>query len=131
MKKRAMDQSLRDRLLDGLSMRAERLAKVTKHGHAIRGLDTVIAMMARHVFETAMVLLGPTFAEALYSQAFNNTAEGFGMCRFCHDRPLGKDLPMCQVCWDQAASDDDITDDELIAMGLDEGEVDPPAAPEA
>ena len=110
-----MDKALRAQLLERLSHRAKRLADITAEGHPVRHVDTVIAMMARHVTETAMVLLGETFAREVFSHLFEDMTQAFGICRFCRARTLREDGTMCQMCWDQAQSDDDITDEELEA----------------
>jgi len=126
MPREPLDPKLRAMLVERLSHRAARLAACTKESHPASSIDTVIAMMAAHVAHTAMVLLGREFAQELWATAFDNLSEGFGVCRFCHARPLRDDGTMCQVCWDQAASDDEITDEELAAMGLDEDADEPP-----
>lgn len=110
-----MDQGLRARLLERLSHRAARLAAVTAASHPASHIDTIIAMMARHVTDTAIVLLGPEFARQMFDHIFDRHAESYGVCAFCHARPLRADRTMCQVCWDQAESDEDITDEELAA----------------
>jgi hypothetical protein len=102
-----MDANLRAELLDRLSRRAARLAECTATSHPARHVDAIIAMMARHVTDTAIVLLGEIFAREMFSHIFDNLAESYGICRFCHERPLRDDHTMCQACWDQAEYDDD------------------------
>ncbi len=111
-----MDPELRARLLDRLNHRAQRLADCAAASHPARTIDGILAMMARHVTDTAIILLGETFAREMFSHIFDNSADAFGVCRFCHVRPLRDDRTMCQVCWDQASSDDKITDEELEAL---------------
>lgn len=108
-----MDKQLRARLMERLSHRADRLAQCSAPTHPASGIDTVIAMLAGHVTRTAMVLLGESFAREMWENLFNTLAESQGICRFCRARPLRDDGTMCQMCWDQAASDDEITDEEL------------------
>ena len=110
-----MDPILRTRLLERLSYRADRLAKCAAAIHPASKVDNIIAMMACHVTDTAVILLGETFAREMFAHVFDNAAEAFGVCRFCRARSLREDRTMCQVCWDQAESDDAITDDELRA----------------
>lgn len=119
--KPGMDLQLQMHLVERLSHRAERLAKVARMAPTC---DSVIAMMAGHVTRTAMVLLGETFAREMWGHVFDDLSEGMSVCRFCHVRPLRDDRTMCQVCWDNAASDDEISDDDMIAMGLDDGGAD-------
>lgn len=122
-----LDPQLRAQLLERLSHRADRLAKVTAATHPGHSIDAVVSLMAEHVAHTAMALLGETFARALWSRAFDDLSESFGMCRFCRSRPLREDRTMCQVCWDQAESDDAITDEELASLALDaEGAISAP-----
>jgi hypothetical protein len=102
----SMDPELRARLLDRLSHRAARLAACAATSHPASTIDAVLAMMTRHVTDTAVILLGETFAREMFSHVFDNAAEAFGVCRFCRERPLREDKTMCQVCWNQADSDD-------------------------
>jgi hypothetical protein len=118
------DSQLRARLVERLSHRARRLADVTAITHPGSTIDAIIALMAAHVAHTAMVLLGEDFAKELWTRAFDDLSESFGVCRFCRARPLRPDGTMCQFCWDEATSDDELTDEEVIAMGLDDGGVD-------
>lgn len=111
--KEPMDPALRAHLIERLSHRAERLAKVARMAPS---LDAVLAMMAGHVTRTAMVLLGETFAREMLGHVFDDLAEASGVCRFCHVRPLRDDRTMCQVCWDNVASDDEMTDDDLAIV---------------
>lgn len=127
----AMDKELRARLIERLSYRADRLARCAASNHPAHNIDGVIAMMAGHVTRTAMVLLGDTFAQEMWTQMFDSFFESQGICRFCRARPLRDDKTMCQMCWDQAASDDEITDGELAVLGLEEADSLPrPTPPE-
>lgn len=123
-----MDPALRAQLLDRLAHRAARLAACASVNHPAHNIDTILALMARHVATTAMALLGETFSREVFSSLFETHLESYGICRFCGVRPLRKKGVMCQVCWDQAASDDEITDDELAAAAADAlSEADPPS----
>lgn len=110
-----MDSELRMHLLERLAHRSKRLATVASGAAP----DPVIAMMARHVTETAMVLLGEAFTRDVLETLFDTLAESHGICRFCHARPRIENKGMCQVCWDTAASDDEITDEEIAAANDD------------
>jgi hypothetical protein len=116
---RKLDPALRAQLLERLAHRSARLAKCAEVVHPASGIDTVIALMAGHVMQTAIVLLGDTFQKQVLETVFDNASEAMGVCRFCHANPLREDKTMCQLCWDQAASDDEITDDELAAVAED------------
>ena len=107
MAKHDLSPELRAHLLERMQHRAGRLVTVAAMPSAP---DTVIALMAKHVTETAILLCGPDFAQWVLEMVFDATAETHGICRFCHVRPLRDDKTMCQVCWDTAASDDEITD---------------------
>ena len=115
-----MDKELRARLLERLVHRADRLARCATSTHPASNIDGVLALMAGHVTRTAMMLLGESFSREMWSYMFDSLAESQGICRFCNARPLRDDKTMCQVCWDQAASDDEITDEELATLGLDD-----------
>lgn len=120
-----MDPGLRAQLLERLSHRTQRLVKAATSNWP----NAVIGLFAEQVMRTTMVLLGEQFTATMLSSIFDNTAEAMGVCRFCHVRPLRDDKTMCQVCWDQAESDDQITEEELIAMGLDGDDAEEPPLP--
>ena len=124
-----MDPQLRARLVEQLHHRAQRLADCTQITHPAHLINAIIALMAGHVARTAMVLLGDDFSRDLLEHLFDGLAEDHGICRFCRARPLRDDKTMCQFCWDQASSDDEITDDELADVALEAIMEKPDAAP--
>lgn len=120
---REMSEQLRAQLLERLAHRAKRLAACAASTHPASKFDGVLALMAGHVTRTAMVLLGEHFARDMWAHLFDAYVESQGVCRFCRARQLRDDGTMCQVCWDQAESDDAITDEELAALQHADGHV--------
>lgn len=101
MKGDRMTPELRARLLERLSVRSDRLAKMA----AINAPTPVLALMAAHVATTSILLLGETFAQTVIEKMVTYLRDANGIC-LCGNSELAPGENLCQPCIDEVTKHD-------------------------
>lgn len=112
-----MTPELKARLMERLSVRADRLSKMA----AQVGPSSVVAFMAEHVVTTAILLLGDKFADAVFSKLIISLRDSNGIC-MCGNGLKAEGEPLCQPCIDQVEEDDRQCEEHLAMYRPTRGE---------